>query len=106
MTKAMRTLAAMLVTAFLIGSAHAVPPGMTVEFTKSPMGKVVFDGKLHADKGQTCDKCHTAIFQMKKGTAQIKMADHMAGKDNCFACHNGSVSFKPDGNCARCHSNK
>lgn len=106
MTKAMRALAALFVAAFLTGSAQAVPPGMTVEFTKSPMGKVVFDGKLHADKGQTCDKCHTAIFQMKKGTAQIKMADHMAGKDNCFACHNGTVSFKSDGNCARCHSNK
>jgi c(7)-type cytochrome triheme protein len=43
---------------------------------------------------------------LKKGTAQIKMADHMAGKDNCFACHNGTVSFKADGNCARCHSNR
>lgn len=104
--QAMRILMALIITALFIGSASAVPPGMTVEFTKSPMGKVVFDGKLHADKGQTCDKCHTAIFQMKKGTAQIKMADHTAGKDNCFACHNGTVSFKPQDNCARCHSNK
>lgn len=92
--------------ALFAASVHAVPPGMTVEFTKSPMGKVVFDGKLHADKGLTCDKCHTAVFQMKKGTAQIKMADHTEGKNHCFACHNGSVSFQPQDNCARCHSNK
>lgn len=104
--QAMRVFVALLFTALFTASALAVPPGMTVEFTKSPLGKVVFDGKLHADKGQTCDKCHTAIFQMKQGTAQIKMADHMAGKDHCFACHNGTVSFKSDGNCARCHSNK
>lgn len=104
--QAMRILMVLLVSTIFTGSAFAVPPGMTVEFTQSPMGKVVFDGKLHADKGQTCDKCHTAIFQMKKGTAQIKMADHVAGKDNCFACHNGTVSFKPQDNCTRCHSNK
>jgi c(7)-type cytochrome triheme protein len=92
--------------ALYAGHALAVPPGMTVEFTKSPLGKVVFDGKLHADKGQTCDKCHTNLFQMKKGTAQIKMADHTEGKSNCFACHNGTVSFKAQDNCARCHGNK
>lgn len=96
----------MLLALVFAGGAWAVPPGMTVEFTKSPMGKVVFDGKLHADKGQTCDKCHTAVFQMKKGTAEIKMADHMEGKNHCFACHNGTVSFKSQDNCARCHSNK
>jgi len=104
--QAIRIIIALCIAMLFAGHALAVPPGMTVEFTKSPLGKVVFDGKLHADKGQTCDKCHTAVFQMKKGTAQIKMADHMEGKNHCFACHNGKVSFKSEGNCARCHSNK
>jgi c(7)-type cytochrome triheme protein len=104
--QAIRSIIALFAVMLFSGPALAVPPGMTVEYTMSPLGKVVFDGKLHADKGLTCDKCHTAVFQMKKGTAQIKMADHMAGKDYCFACHNGTVSFKSEGNCARCHGSR
>ncbi len=100
--KAIRAVVMMLFAALFAGSALAVPPGMTVEFTKSPMGKVTFEGKKHADKGLTCDKCHTAVFQMKKGTAEIKMADHSGGK-YCFTCHNGEASFKSEGNCNRCH---
>lgn len=86
----------------LISTASAVPPGMTVEFTKSPMGKVTFDGKLHMEKGLMCDACHPKIFQQKKGTAQIKLTDHQADKF-CFTCHNGTKSFKSEGNCAKCH---
>ena len=36
-----------------IGNVMAVPPGKTVEFA-SPMGKVNFDGKAHADKSLKC----------------------------------------------------
>ncbi|MCF6179130.1 MAG: cytochrome C, partial [Geopsychrobacter sp.] len=44
---------------FLIsGTAMAVPPGRTLEFTKSPMGKVTFSGKIHADAGVKCKECH------------------------------------------------
>jgi len=28
-----------------------MPPGVMPKSTKSPLGKVVFDGKLHANKG-------------------------------------------------------
>lgn len=87
-----------------IGSAMAVPPGKTVEFAGGGAGKVVFDGKIHADKGLKCNDCHTKIFQMKKGTAKMKMADINAGKF-CGECHNGTKAFKSSdaANCAKCH---
>lgn len=100
--KAIRIVLMMLAAAMFAGTASAVPPGMKLEFTKSPMGKVTFDGTKHASKGLACNNCHTEIFQMKKGTAEIKMADHTGGKF-CFTCHNGEKSFKAQDNCNRCH---
>ena len=102
----MKKLSYFLLSAFSMAfmtAALAVPPGMTVEFTKSPMGKVVFDGKFHADKGLLCDACHPAVFEQKKGTAKITIADHEAGQKFCFTCHNGGKSFAPKDNCNRCH---
>ncbi len=86
-----------------IGSAMAVPPGKTIEYAGGGAGKVVFDGKLHADKGLKCNDCHTKIFPMKKG-AKITMADINAGK-SCGECHNGTKAFKAGdaANCAKCH---
>lgn len=98
------TLALMLLACLgLIGTALAVPPGKTVDFEGGALGKVVFDGKAHADKGLKCNDCHTKIFQMKKGE-KIKMADMNAGK-NCGTCHNGEKAFKSSdpANCAKCH---
>ena len=40
-----------VVTFVLSVSAFAVPAGKTVEFEAKGAGKVVFDGKAHADKG-------------------------------------------------------
>ena len=56
-----------LIAVAFVGSAFAVPPGKTVEYAGGGMGKVVFDGKTHADKGLKCNDCHTKIFKMKKG---------------------------------------
>jgi c(7)-type cytochrome triheme protein len=81
----------------------AVPPGMKIEFTKSPMGKVTFDGKTHAAKGLLCNACHPIIFQQKKGVAKMKLADHQKGEKFCFACHNGKNSFASAKNCNKCH---
>jgi c(7)-type cytochrome triheme protein len=102
MKKVAILLTVLIVMAF-IGSALAVPPGKTIEYTKSPMGKVIFDGKIHADKGKKCNDCHTKIFQMKTGTAKIK-APHKPG-ELCGVCHNGEVAFLQSDmkNCARCH---
>jgi c(7)-type cytochrome triheme protein len=90
-----------------IGGAMAAAPGQTVEFAGGPMGKVTFDGKVHADKGLKCDACHTKIFQMKKGSAKITMAAMNKG-ENCGTCHNGTQAFKSSDpkNCGNCHKKK
>jgi c(7)-type cytochrome triheme protein len=86
-----------------VGGALAVPPGKTVEYAGGPAGKVVFDGKAHADKGLKCPDCHTKIFQMKKG-AKITMASMNKG-ENCGVCHNGTKAPKSSdaANCKTCH---
>jgi c(7)-type cytochrome triheme protein len=91
------------VSCALAASVYAVPPGKTVEWD-APMGKVTFDGKVHADKGLKCLDCHSKIFKMKKGSTEMKMADIHAGKF-CGECHNGTKAFetnKPE-NCVKCH---
>ena len=92
-----------LIVGIIATSAEAVPPGKTAEWD-APMGKVTFDGKVHADKGLKCLDCHSKIFKMKKGSTEMKMADIHAGKF-CGECHNGKKAFEtnnPD-NCVRCH---
>ncbi|MDA8241291.1 MAG: cytochrome c3 family protein [Nitrospiraceae bacterium] len=95
-------IAVCIVTVFA-GSALAVPSGKTVEWS-TPAGKVIFDGKVHADKGLKCSDCHTKIFKMKKGADQMTMAEINKGKF-CGECHNGEKAFKTDdaANCSRCH---
>ncbi|MBI3593239.1 MAG: cytochrome c3 family protein [Nitrospirae bacterium] len=102
--KIVTAILAVVLAVVFVGSAMAVPPGKTIEFAGGAMGKIVFDGKIHADKGLKCNDCHTKIFQMKKGTAKMKMADINAGKF-CGECHNGTKAFKTSdaANCAKCH---
>jgi c(7)-type cytochrome triheme protein len=85
-------------------NVFAVGAGKTVEFEAKGSAKVIFDGKSHADAGAKCTDCHTKIFQMKKDTAKITMADMNAGK-NCGVCHNGEKAFKSSdaANCSKCH---
>ncbi|MCL4491540.1 MAG: hypothetical protein M1510_06500, partial [Nitrospirae bacterium] len=104
--KHMRIIAAVmivLVAALFAGSALAVPSGKTLEWS-SANGKVVFEGKVHADKGLKCNDCHTKIFKMKKGSSEMHMKDINAGKF-CGECHNGTRAFKTSEakNCVRCH---
>ena len=85
------------------GNTLAVSSGKTVEYAGGPNGKVIFDGKSHAEKNLKCSECHTKIFPMKKGAA-FTMAEMNAGK-NCGACHNGEKAFKSSdaANCGKCH---
>jgi len=101
--KVIQTLLVVAAAFAFFGSAMATPPGKTVEYA-TPMGKVVFDGKVHADKGLKCTDCHTKIFQMKKGAAKMKMAAINKG-EFCGACHNGTKAFKASdpANCKKCH---
>ncbi len=90
---------------FLVsGAALAVPPGKTLDFTKSPMGKVTFSGKIHADAGVKCMECHNpeTFPKMKQGTVEIKMAKIYAG-EQCGKCHNGKRAFEAKKNCKKCH---
>ncbi len=91
-----------LIAIVFAGSAFAVGPGKTVEFPDGAQGKVVFDGKTHADKGLKCGDCHTKIFPMKKG--KLTMAAMNEGKE-CGTCHNGTKAFdvKDKANCGKCH---
>jgi c(7)-type cytochrome triheme protein len=94
-----------VVTLALSVSAFAVPSGKTIEYAGKGAGKVVFDGKMHADKGNKCADCHqSGLFKMKKGTDVLTMKDMEAGK-NCGGCHNGTKAFgvKDASSCAKCH---
>src|SRR6185295_15786274 len=88
-----------------IGNVLAVPTGKTVEFA-SPRGKVIFDGKVHADKGLKCADCHTKpkLFEMKKGGDKMTMAAMNEGKF-CGTCHDGKKAFsvKAPASCVKCH---
>ena len=87
------------------GNVMAVPSGKTVEFA-SPMGKVTFDGKAHADKGLKCADCHTKpkLFEMKRSSDKMTMAAMNEGK-SCGSCHDGKKTFgvKAPADCVKCH---
>ena len=100
--KLLTILLTIAIAVMFVGSAIAVPPGKTVDWDTAS-GKVVFDGKAHADKGLKCNDCHTKVFPMKKSTG-MKMADMNGGKF-CGECHNGTKAFatKDAANCGKCH---
>lgn len=102
----MQNIATLFVTVLFLSSslALAVPSGKTLEFSKSPMGVVTFDGALHRDAGSKCKDCHNkdAFPRMKQSTVKITMDDIYAGK-YCGVCHNGERAFDAQGNCAKCH---
>jgi c(7)-type cytochrome triheme protein len=98
-------LALVMVASFVLAaSVMAVPSGKTVEFNPKGAGKVVFDGKIHADKGLKCNACHPAAFKMKKGADVITMKDINEGKF-CGACHDGKKAFSASDKaaCVKCH---
>jgi len=102
----MRSLQCFLILIIVMAFANsgfAVSSGKTVEYAGGSAGKVIFDGKIHADKGLKCTDCHTKIFPMKKGT-KLTMAEMNEGK-YCGVCHNGEKAFKSSeqANCEKCH---
>lgn len=102
----MRKVICLVVTGLLLSStaAVAVPGKKTIEFNKSPMGVVKFDGTLHKEAGNKCGDCHNSEMfpKMKQGTVEITMNAIYEGK-LCGVCHNGKRAFEAKGNCARCH---
>jgi c(7)-type cytochrome triheme protein len=98
MMKYFSAAAIIIVFAFMAVNVMAVDSSKSVTYTGGGQGKVVFSGKIHADKGLSCNDCHSGLFTMKK-EAKITMADHTSGKF-CFACHNGTKAFNT---CTKCH---
>ena len=89
-------------------AALAVPDGLTLTYPGGTAGQVTFDGTKHANKGFSCDVCHTAgLFKTKKGADKMTMALMKDGKF-CGACHNGKKGFAmgDNANCKRCHQPK
>ena len=97
-------LTAFVATVLLSSSALAVPPGMKNEYAGGGLGKVTFDGKTHADAKKVCNDCHPKVFQMKKNSTKITMAEINSGKQ-CGTCHDGKTAFKAGdpANCTTCH---
>jgi c(7)-type cytochrome triheme protein len=96
-------LTALMVFAFA-GDSLAVMTGRVVVFEVKEAGNVVFDGTVHAKAGLKCDDCHPSLFQMKRGSTEIKM-DLIQKHKACGCCHDGSRAFRSSDpeNCARCH---
>ncbi len=105
----MQKLSILIVTILFLCSsiALAVPAKKTLEFNKSSMGTVTFDGTVHKEAGVKCKECHNSEMfpKMKQGTVAITMDEIYAGK-LCGVCHNGKRAFDAKSNCARCHVKK
>lgn len=87
----------------LAGLTMASGPGKKVEWDNKAAGKVIFDGKAHADKGLKCAACHPKLYKMKAPFDKITMADLNAGKSCSTAdCHDGKKAFGAK-DCAKCH---
>lgn len=72
-------------------------------FTYASLGfPAKFNHESHAKLG--CRECHTALFQMKKGTARMTMDAIYQGRF-CGACHNGKKAFSSS-ECGKCHEMK
>ena len=69
----------LIMTVVFAGSGLAVPHGKTIDYEGWIAGKVIFDGKIHGDKGLGCTDCHPKVFPMKKET-KITMAKINEGK--------------------------
>ena len=60
-----------------------------------------FSHELHS-KRSGCKGCHTGIFPMKAGAAQVSMQDLGKGL-YCGACHDGKKAFSSS-ECSKCHN--
>lgn len=89
----------------ITSNAGAVPKGKTLEWDGKGAGKILFDNRIHSDKGLKCSNCHPGFFKMKKGADPITMRDMEAGK-YCGACHDGRQAFAVNDrqSCGKCHN--
>lgn len=86
-------------------SCH-VADGGDILYTE-PVKSVVFSHRIHVDKnGLGCDSCHDGLFEMKALAAQDKdnfTMEALYKGEYCGACHDGSMAFASNTQCATCH---
>lgn len=89
----------------VVNMAMAVVPELNLVFEVKDMGKVTFNGKIHADKGLKCIDCHPTPFPNKRSAAGTYKMEKMNKGENCGICHNGAKAFKASdpANCTKCH---
>lgn len=111
----MKKYLAFLLTAvfFQASAAHVIlaaqeeaEHGGDIIYTK-PLKAVRFSHATHVQEaGLSCDSCHDGIFPMEALSVQenkdFTMDSLYKGK-YCGACHDGSMAFASDTQCARCH---
>ena len=101
----MASAVAVLCTLFtLAGNAAAVGPDKTITWSGGEKGKVLFDGRKHAESGIVCKDCHHGLFSKKYGTAKMTHEKLKQGH-YCGACHNGTLAFSTidERKCFACH---
>lgn len=90
----------------LFASGEDAFHGGDIIYTK-PLKAVLFSHKVHAEEmGFSCEACHEGIFEMSALSVQEKedfTMDSLYKGKYCGACHNGSMAFSSDSQCARCH---
>ena len=80
--------------------------GGDIIYTK-PVKGVLFSHANHVEAaGLSCESCHDTIFPMEALAVQknkdFTMDSLYKGK-YCGACHDGSMAFASNSQCARCH---
>lgn len=72
-----------------------------------PVKGVFFSHKLHTmEMGLDCESCHDDLFEMEAGAAEGQEDFTMAAMGEgmyCGACHDGSMAFDVNSQCASCH---
>ena len=104
MIRILTVAAALLALAAGLAFANAYPEAPIVY--DKPVRGVIFSHKAHMDKGLSCEMCHNRLFEMQAKKAQqnsdFVMESLYQGK-YCGACHNGSLAFASNTQCATCH---
>jgi c(7)-type cytochrome triheme protein len=83
-------------------NCHLKAPVPKAPIVYKPEGAapVTFSHQFHTQAFE-CNKCHTAIWPMKKGAKKMKMDPMYEGKF-CGVCHNEKVAFAAT-ECDKCH---
>ena len=80
--------------------------GGDVHYTEPVIG-VIFSHDVHVnDNGLDCESCHDDLFEMESLLAQEDPNFTMKGLaegEYCGACHDGSMAFSSETQCATCH---